>query len=164
MEVRRKRNDGLGKDESRLEDSHTLPPVGNRDPYPDPALIGLTAIGRYQLRACGVCLTFSNARRRFLAQLLHGAAYGLFCRRVETALNHGEQPPVFFHKVVAQPDDILPPALHDLSRVACPLKQAIGALVKGLRRLLAGIVFIRRTRWRGEEFCGFFVAPVDRLG
>ena len=43
--------------------------------------------------------------------------------------------------MVAQPDDVLPAALHDLVRIARPLQQAIEALMESLLGLLAGIVF-----------------------
>ena len=62
--------------------------------------------------------------------------------RIKPALNHGKQAPIFIQKVVTQPEDVLPAALHDLLWVAFPLEQAIEALMKGLLGLLTGIVFV----------------------
>ena len=94
------------------------------------------------LRIRGVNLALGNPRRSFLADLFHGTANGLLDCRVKSPLNHGEQSAVLFHDVVAQPAYVLPPALHDLLRVARALEQPVKSGVKGFLGLFPGIVFL----------------------
>jgi hypothetical protein len=44
--------------------------------------------------------------------------------------------------MVAQPAYVLPPGLHDLLRIACPLEQPVKSNMKGFLGLFAGIVFL----------------------